>query len=234
LIRRERTLEKARRRAHAHGNLGDDAQEDYDEDWEYQDKRGRIEGYDPLAGRVAQFGQHFHLQGDAATFLYKLVFMTEMVKHGTTPKAPSSSEATRGGLHTESYYSDDDPYSDTEGFGTGDDSSYGYEPKVPARNVYRRPEEPARVVNQLLLAWTSLSQSEIEKGVADEQPTATHSSSSKHAYVESDDESEGEHVKSSQGKYNWPHRVSHDCNPNENSTVVFLQFSRKKTQNLIV
>ncbi|XEU95918.1 hypothetical protein FSHL1_001203 [Fusarium sambucinum] len=202
MVRREST----RSPIHAHDTFEGDTQEDDGEDWEYQDRRGRREGYDPLAGRVAQFGQHFHLQGDAATFLYKLVFMTEMVKHGTSPKAPSSSGVTRGSLHVESYYSDND-YSDTEDSDTREDyMPYGDESKVPSRNVYRRPEEPTRVVNQLLLAWTSLSQSEIEKGVKDEQPTATQSSASKHAYVESDDESEDEHVKGSQGRSNWPHQ----------------------------
>ncbi|OBS19055.1 hypothetical protein FPOA_10779 [Fusarium poae] len=205
MVRREMTRESTRPPVNVHATFEDDTQVDYGEDWGYQNNRGRTEGYDPLAGRVAQFGHQFHLQGDAATFLYKLVFMTEMVKHGTTPKVPSSSGATRGGLHTESYYSDDN-YSDADGFHTGNDSNYGDETNVPERYVYRRPEEPARVVNQLLLAWTSLSQSEIEKGIADEQPTTTQNSSSKHAYVESDDESEDDDVKISQGRSNWPHR----------------------------
>ncbi|KAH6979276.1 hypothetical protein EDB82DRAFT_568144 [Fusarium venenatum] len=206
MVRRERTRESACPPIHTYATFEGDTQEYDGEDWEYQDRRGRREGYDPLAGRVAQFGQHFHLQGDAATFLYKLVFMTEMVNYGTTPKAPSSSGVTRGSLHVESYYSDND-YSDTENFDTGEDyMPYGDESKVPSRYVYRRPEEPARVVNQLLLAWTSLSQSEIEKGVKDAQPTATQSSAPKHAYVESDDESEDEHVKGSQGRSNWPHQ----------------------------
>ncbi|RGP74125.1 hypothetical protein FSPOR_1820 [Fusarium sporotrichioides] len=197
-----------------HVPSGDDTQGDGDEGWEYQNNRGRSAGYDPLAGRVAQFGQHFHLQGDAATFLYNLVFATEMVQHGTTPKAPSSSGATRGGMETEpSYYSDeypypdDDLYTDTEVFDTADDSTHHKDrSKVPTRYVYRRPQEPTRVVNLLLLAWTSLSQSEIEKGVVDEKPTAARGSSFKQSYVESDDESEDEHVQSSQGRSNWPHR----------------------------
>ncbi|CAF3495021.1 unnamed protein product [Fusarium graminearum] len=198
---------------HPHDQSGEYAQGYYDDDREYQTNRGRSEGYDPLAGRVAQFGQHFHLHGDAATFLYNLVFMTEVVQHGKAPRAPSSSGATRGGsnddpsYYSDELYSDSDSYTDTEGFDKADDSmNHRSGLKIPTRNVYRRPQEPARVVNQLLLAWTSLSQSEIEKNVADEKPTTTQSSYYKNAYVESDDESENEGVKSAKERSNWPHR----------------------------
>jgi hypothetical protein len=186
---------RAQQYSHPHVQFGDGTQGDFGEDEDPENNRGRAVGYDPLAGgRIAQFGEHFHIQGDAATFLYKLVFMNEVPAYNTAPKVPSSSGATQG-LHTESSYSSgDDLYSDTEDFDTADDST---------------PQEPGRVVNQLLLAWTSLSQSEIEKGVADIQPTATHSATPKHAYVESDDESEDEHGKNPRGRSNWPDHVSH-------------------------
>ncbi|PTD09459.1 hypothetical protein FCULG_00007432 [Fusarium culmorum] len=194
-------------------NPEDDTQECNDDYWGYKNNHGRATGYDPLAGRVAQFGQNFHLYGDAATFLYNLVFMTEVVQYGKAPQVPGSSDATREGSQDESpYYSDDDFSTDTEGLDKAD--------------------EPARVVNQLLLAWTSLSQSEIEKDVADEEdaaddkddkdvtddkPIETQSSYSRKAYVESDDESDTQGMKSSQGTSNWPHAESHSMPGSPNS-----------------
>ncbi|KAF0636588.1 hypothetical protein FPSE5266_09890 [Fusarium pseudograminearum] len=227
-----------------HGHLGDDTQ-DHDDDYcEYKNNRGRAAGYDPLAGRVAQFGQNFHLHGDAATFLYNLVFMTEVVQYGKAPQVPGSSDATRGGLQDESpYYSGDDLSIDSEDLDNADGSIYHRDrSRISPGNVHRRPQEPARVVNQLLLAWTSLSQSEIEKDVADEEdaadikdatddkddednkdvtdekPTAARSFCSRNAYVESDDESENEGVKSSQGTSNWPHTESNSRPGSPNST----------------
>ncbi|VZH87709.1 unnamed protein product [Fusarium fujikuroi] len=81
-------------------------------------RRGRS-GFDPLSSpSIAQFGPDFHRRGDAATFLYNLVFLNEM---------PLTSE----------------------------------------RHWKRRKDR--RVVNRLLLAWTSLSESEVEKGKPDNQ-----------------------------------------------------------------
>ncbi|KAM0300231.1 hypothetical protein ACHAPM_006542 [Fusarium culmorum] len=215
-------------------NPEDDTQECNDDYWGYKNNHGRATGYDPLAGRVAQFGQNFHLYGDAATFLYNLVFMTEVVQYGKAPQVPGSSDATREGSQDESpYYSDDDFSTDTEGLDKADVSiNHRDRSKLTPRNVYRRPQEPARVVNQLLLAWTSLSQSEIEKDVADEEdaaddkddkdvtddkPIETQSSYSRKAYVESDDESDTQGMKSSQGTSNWPHAESHSMPGSPNS-----------------
>ncbi|KAH7192927.1 uncharacterized protein B0J16DRAFT_411571 [Fusarium flagelliforme] len=149
-----------------------------------------IAGFDPLSGgRVAQFGRKFHLKGDAATFLYKLVFLNEIPAHTTS----TFSDGT-----TESGHSEDSTTSSGYIHEAWEEGEVG----SPAKYVYRNFQEPGRVVNQLLLDWTSLSESEIASGNADSQTTTTSAPSrpSRSAYVESDDESEEEYRVFRQGE----------------------------------
>ncbi|KAF4951553.1 hypothetical protein FSARC_12884 [Fusarium sarcochroum] len=123
-----------------------------------ESSRGR-RGCDSWSGKVAQFGRQFHIQGDAATFLYKLVFLNEI---------PARKPDVNG--------------DDTAGEEEEEDACFLFETDdskttVRPRRRYRDLQEPRRVVNQLLLAWTSLSESEIEKGHADSQPSSEEDSS---------------------------------------------------------
>lgn len=129
-------------------------------------RRGRS-GFDPLSGRsIAQFGPDFHRRGDAATFLYNLVFLNEMPVKGK-PDQNSHLRDIGSEEKTEVRYrhrrSDDlydDEYYDSE----------NYEgPRERVRFQDPKPQEPGRIVNRLLLAWTSLSESEVEKGKPDNQ-----------------------------------------------------------------
>ncbi|KAJ4246253.1 hypothetical protein NW762_013603 [Fusarium torreyae] len=123
-----------------------------------ESSRGR-RGCDPLSGKVAQFGRKFHIQGDAATFLYKLVFLNEIPARKPDVKEDDTSE--------------EEEEEDACFLFETDDSRTTVKP----RRRYRDLQEPRRVVNQLLLAWTSLSESEIEKGHADPQPNSEEDSS---------------------------------------------------------
>ncbi|KAF5644882.1 uncharacterized protein FTJAE_2636 [Fusarium tjaetaba] len=128
----------------------------------------RRSGFDPPdGGSIAQFGPDFHRRGDAATFLYNLVFLNEIpVKGVPNPgshlRDTGSDEKTEVGYR---YQQSNDVY---------DDDPFDYEnnggPLERARFKNPKPQEPARIVNRLLLAWTSLSESEVEKGKPDNQP----------------------------------------------------------------
>ncbi|CAG7559366.1 unnamed protein product [Fusarium equiseti] len=142
-----------------------------------------IAGFDPLSGgQVAQFGRKFHIKGDAATFLYKLVFLNEIPAHAASIFSDGTTESGR---------CEDSTASSGYVHETWEEDEVG----SPAKCVYRNFQEPGRVVNQLLLDWTSLSQSEIASGNADSHTTTTSTPSrpSRSAYVESDDESEEEY-----------------------------------------
>jgi len=154
--------------------------------------RGREQGFDPLSGRVAQFGRHFHIQGDAATFLYKLVFMDEVPARNHMPGSHSYHDSDGEGV---SVYSDD----------SDDTGSHKRRIKVHA---YRKPEEPKKVVNHLLLTWTSLSQDEIERGSADEDQPSTNKPPPKVAYVEDASSSEDEQENNGGEREDWPPRDS--------------------------
>ncbi|KAH7253802.1 uncharacterized protein BKA55DRAFT_593457 [Fusarium redolens] len=112
---------------------------------------------------TATFGPDFHRRGDAATFLYNLVFLNEISVHGAPYEDPYITE-TRNGEKIEvrhrHRHSDD-----------SDDSEHdGASRRERVRFQDSKSQEPERLVNRLLLAWTSLSESEIEKGKADTQP----------------------------------------------------------------
>ncbi|KAF5001169.1 hypothetical protein FGRMN_1193 [Fusarium graminum] len=145
-----------------------------------ESRRGRSAGFDPLSGKLAQFGRDFHVRGDAATFLYKLVFQDE-----ETPCAPTidhQGETNDG--NTYGRYRDE----------LGIERSYQNRSRSSTKYVTHEPQEPSRVVNQLLLTWTSLSQDEIEKGTAEPKPDTKENPPKHTAYVES--ESEDEEVQS--------------------------------------
>jgi hypothetical protein len=152
-----------------------------DEEEDAGRKRGRGTGFDPLSGKIAQFGRDFHLRGDAATFLYKLVYLDEV-----TAYTPAAYDGGSGQETEEDVYSDS---SDSDDSGPRRRVSY----RVPSRHVNPERQEPGRVVNQLLLAWTSLSENEIQKGSSDAQPNAR-KNPARQAYVVSEAEDEDERV----------------------------------------
>ncbi|KAF5581994.1 hypothetical protein FPCIR_9852 [Fusarium pseudocircinatum] len=150
--------------------IDDKDEENYSsEDEERVSRRRRRSGFDPLSGgSIAQFGPDFHRRGDAATFLYNLVFLNEIPGRGT-PDQSSHLRDTGGNEKIEVRYrhrhSDpmyDNDYSNDENIGG---------PRERVRFTDPKPQEPGRIVNRLLLAWTSLSESEVEKGKPDNQPT---------------------------------------------------------------
>ncbi|KAF4434946.1 hypothetical protein FACUT_7606 [Fusarium acutatum] len=138
------------------------------EDEERVSRRRRKSGFDPLSGgSIAQFGPDFHRRGDAATFLYNLVFLNE-IPEKAAPDQSSHLRDTGGDEKIEVRYrhrhSDriyDNDYSDDENIGG---------PRERVRFKDPKPQEPRKIVNRLLLAWTSLSESEVEKGKPDNQP----------------------------------------------------------------
>lgn len=154
----------------------------------HDEDRGRTEGFDPLSGRVAQFGRHFHVHGDAATFLYKLVFMDEAPARN---RMPGSRPYHDTDAENESFYSDDSDDSDNH-------------EKGARVHAYRKPEEPTKVVNHLLLTWTSLSQGEIESGSADGEQPSTNKPPPKVAYVEDASSSENEQENDGGETEDWP------------------------------
>ncbi|SCO54796.1 uncharacterized protein FFMR_12018 [Fusarium fujikuroi] len=129
-------------------------------------RRGRS-GFDPLSSRsIAQFGPDFHRRGDAATFLYNLVFLNEMPVKGKRDQSShlrdigseEKTEVRYRHQHSDDLY-DDENY----------DSENNEGPRERVRFKNSNPQEPGRIVNRLLLAWTSLSESEVEKGKPDNQ-----------------------------------------------------------------
>ncbi|KAF5722978.1 hypothetical protein FMUND_2335 [Fusarium mundagurra] len=140
----------------------------YSEDEARMSRSRRRSGFDPLSGgSIAQFGPDFHRRGDAATFLYNLVFLNEIPVKGTPnnishPRDTGSDEKTEvqyGHRQPKNLY--DDEYYDYENNGGPGERVNFKDPK---------PQEPGKIVNRLLLAWTSLSESEVEKGDPDYQP----------------------------------------------------------------
>lgn len=177
--------------------------------------RGREQGFDPLSGRVAQFGRHFHIQGDAATFLYKLVFMDEVPARNHMPGSHTYHDSDGEGV---SVYSDE-----------SDDDSGNHERRVRV-HAYRKPEEPTKVVNHLLLTWTSLSQGEIERGSADKNQPSTNKSPPKGAYVEDASSSEDEQENNNGEREDWPPRESRVSQQSDRNLVMFLQFYRQSIE----
>ncbi|KAG4274926.1 hypothetical protein FPRO04_08934 [Fusarium proliferatum] len=130
-------------------------------------QRRRRSGFDPLSGgSIAQFGPDFHRRGDAATFLYNLVFLNEIPVKGAPnqsshlrhPGSDEKEELRHRNRHSNDLY--DDEYRDPEN---------NESPGERVRCKDPKPQEPGRIVNRLLLAWTSLSESEVEKGKPDSQ-----------------------------------------------------------------
>ncbi|KAF5552332.1 hypothetical protein FNAPI_7089 [Fusarium napiforme] len=146
----------------------EDGENTSSEDEERVSRRRRRSGFDPLSGgSIAQFGPDFHRRGDAATFLYNLVFLNEIPGKGA-PDQNSHLRDTGGNEKIEVRYRHrhpdpvyDNDYSDDENIG---------DPQERVRFKDPKPQEPRRIVNRLLLAWTSLSESEVEKGKPDNQP----------------------------------------------------------------
>ncbi|KAF4473762.1 hypothetical protein FAGAP_12903 [Fusarium agapanthi] len=137
------------------------------EDEERISRRRRRTGFDPLSGHsIAQFGPDFHRRGDAATFLYNLVFINETPVKGAPDESShlkdtgsdDKAEVRHQHRHSEDLY---DEYYDNENKEV---------PRDRVRFKDTKPQEPGRIVNRLLLAWTSLSESEVEKGKPVNQP----------------------------------------------------------------
>ncbi|PNP78181.1 hypothetical protein FNYG_08498 [Fusarium nygamai] len=168
-----------------------DEEDTSSEDEERVSRRRNRLGFDPLSGgSIAQFGPDFHRRGDAATFLYNLVFLNEIPGKGA-PDQSSHRGDTWGDERMEVRYrhrrSDDlydDDYFDPQKDG---------DRRVRVTFKDTKPQEPGRIVNRLLLAWTSLSESEVEKGKPDNQPNQSR------AFGESDSSDSEESLYGSEG-----------------------------------
>ncbi|KAM0415931.1 hypothetical protein ACHAPT_013084 [Fusarium lateritium] len=132
-------------------------------------------------GKVVQLGHNFRVRGDAATFLYKLVFEDQS----------SSSDETKEGSES----------SEEEGWTglTSDDSEQEsrYSKRHASRPVRERPtpQEPEKVVDNLLLKWTLLSENEIEKGTTDSKPTETEHTRERPSYESKEDDDWGDFLR---------------------------------------
>ncbi|KAF5666633.1 hypothetical protein FHETE_6132 [Fusarium heterosporum] len=172
----------------ADGNIGLEREEEIDQGpGSGESRRGRSTGFDPLSGKLAQFGRDFHVRGDAATFLYKLVFQDE--EPPCAPTTDYQGETTEG-----------DTYGRLRDE-LGIEKSYPNRSRASTKYVTHEPQEPSRAVNQLLLTWTSLSQDEIEKGTAEPEPDTKENPPKHTAYVESESEDEEVQVSYSPGSY---------------------------------
>ncbi|EXA43298.1 hypothetical protein FOVG_08305 [Fusarium oxysporum f. sp. pisi HDV247] len=134
------------------------------EDEKRYSRRRRRSGFDPLSGgSIALFGPDFHRRGDAATFLYNLVFLNETPVNGASADDSYLTETRNGGkMEERKRHRRLDDSDDSEHNGTS------RRERVKFRSP--KPQEPEILVNRLLLSWTSLSESEVEKGRADAQP----------------------------------------------------------------
>ncbi|KAG7434154.1 hypothetical protein Forpi1262_v004877 [Fusarium oxysporum f. sp. raphani] len=134
------------------------------EDEKRYSRRRRRSGFDPLSdGSIALFGPDFHRRGDAATFLYNLVFLNETPVNGASADDSYLTETRNGGkMEERKRHRRLDDSDDSEHNGTS------RRERVKFRNP--KPQEPKILVNRLLLSWTSLSESEVENGRADAQP----------------------------------------------------------------
>ncbi|KAF4997535.1 hypothetical protein FDECE_12065 [Fusarium decemcellulare] len=149
--------------------------------------RRRKRDFDPTTHKVANSGYSFRVQGDAATFLYKLVFQDEEPGQGASK---DTSDETTG--------SDEEDWSDV----LSDNS----EPQVRIRHTKRyvpgqererpSPKEPAKVVDQLLLKWTLLSEREVEEGISESKEKDEEGCREISRYLRPDDELE-EHMRRS-------------------------------------
>ncbi|KAF5666495.1 hypothetical protein FCIRC_10209 [Fusarium circinatum] len=139
----------------------------YSVDEERVSRHRRRSGFDPLSGHsIAQFGPDFHRRGDTATFLYNLVFLNEIPARGAQGESShlrdtgsdDQAEERYQHRHSDDLYNEYHDYENNEA------------PRDRVRFKDPKPQEPGRIVNRLLLAWTSLSESEVEKGKPDNQP----------------------------------------------------------------
>ncbi|KAF5555507.1 hypothetical protein FMEXI_1487 [Fusarium mexicanum] len=139
----------------------------YSVDEERVSRHRRRSGFDPLSGHsIAQFGPDFHRRGDAATFLYNLVFLNEIPVRGAQGESSHPRDTGSDGQAEERYQyrHSDDLYNEYHDYENNE------APRDRVRFKDPEPQEPGRIVNRLLLAWTSLSESEVEKGKPDNQP----------------------------------------------------------------
>ncbi|KAF4981975.1 hypothetical protein FZEAL_2321 [Fusarium zealandicum] len=139
------------------------------EDEESQTSAQQRNGRDYL--KVANFGHHFRLRGDAATFLYKLVFQDGTGANIRTPDHDDIYEASINGSSMR------------------EESEFGGPVRYASRPTHRNPtsQEPAKVVDQLLLEWTSLSQSEVEQGSSKSPEEERGSTREQYSYTDSSD-----------------------------------------------
>lgn len=171
------------------------------EDEKRYSRRRRRSGFDPLSGgSIALFGPDFHRRGDAATFLYNLVFLNETPVNGASADESYLTETRNGGnMEERKRHRRLDDSDDSEHNGTS------RRERVKFRSP--KPQEPEILVNRLLLSWTSLSESEVEKGRADAQPDQ------RRIFVESESSDSEESLYGPEDKEktrrNFQRRVSH-------------------------
>ncbi|RSL44670.1 hypothetical protein CEP53_011118 [Fusarium sp. AF-6] len=132
-------------------------------------------------GKVVQLGHNFRVRGDAATFLYNLVFQNQSPSPGDAKTENSSSEE--------------------EGWTglTSEDSEQ--ESRYSARHASRpprerpTPQEPEKAVDNLLLKWTLLSEREIEKGASESKSPEKEHTRERPSYENKEDDDWGEFLR---------------------------------------
>ncbi|KAF4470436.1 hypothetical protein FALBO_2666 [Fusarium albosuccineum] len=143
--------------------------------------RRRKRDFDPTTHKVANSEHRFRVRGDAATFLYTLVFQGEAPGQGTSKDTSDDTSA-----------SDEEDWSEV----LSDNS----EPRIRVRHTKRyvpeqererpSPRKPAKVVDQLLLKWTLLSEREVEEGISESKEKDEEGCREISRYLRPDDELE--------------------------------------------
>ncbi|RTE84192.1 hypothetical protein BHE90_001221 [Fusarium euwallaceae] len=132
-------------------------------------------------GKVVQLGHNFRVRGDAATFLYNLVFQNQSPSPGDAKTENSSSEEEGWtGLTSE----------DSE-----QESRYSTRHASRPPRERPTPQEPEKAVDNLLLKWTLLSEREIEKGASESKSPEKEHTRERPSYENKEDDDWGEFLR---------------------------------------
>ncbi|KAI8720052.1 hypothetical protein NCS52_00449600 [Fusarium sp. LHS14.1] len=132
-------------------------------------------------GKVVQLGHNFRVRGDAATFLYNLVFQNQSPSPGDAKEEHSSTEEEGWtGLTSE----------DSE-----QESRYSTRHASKSPRERPTPPEPEKAVDNLLLKWTLLSESEVEKGASESKSPEKEHTRERPSYESKDDDDWGEFLR---------------------------------------
>ncbi|KAI8677752.1 hypothetical protein NCS55_00493000 [Fusarium keratoplasticum] len=132
-------------------------------------------------GKVVQLGHNFRVRGDAATFLYNLVFQNQSPSPGDAKEENSSTEEEGWtGLTSE----------DSE-----QESRYSTRHASRPPRERPTPQEPEKAVDNLLLKWTLLSEREIEKGASESKSPEKEHTRERPSYDSKEDDDWGEFLR---------------------------------------